>query len=134
MRLTFISVSAILSLFLLGWGLYHFKTVGGALGPSLSVLGVLMAILLTRYYKWFRQKSFKVVLLFLVPLAGGVLGGAPRMAQACSVCYGDPNSTLSKGALVGVAFLAAVITMVLVFIVLIARDWLKRAQALSIEL
>ena len=37
----------------------------------------------------------------------------PAMAQACSVCYGDPESNMSKGLAWGIAVLLGVVVTVL---------------------
>lgn len=49
------------------------------------------------------------------PLFFAAAGQAAGIQQllACSVCYGDPNSAMSKGLTMGVLFLAAVIGLVL---------------------
>ena len=43
-------------------------------------------------------------------LAAGLLSAAP--AAACAVCFGDPNSPITKSAEMGVWFLLAVIVLV----------------------
>ncbi len=50
---------------------------------------------------------------------------------ACSVCFGNPVSPLTKGALAGVFFLMAVIGVVLGAIVAIAWVWARRARNLT---
>mgnify|MGYP001604192391 CR=1 FL=1 len=47
---------------------------------------------------------------------------------ACSVCFGDPNSALSKGALAGVLFLGGTIGIVLAWIAITAWIWSRRAK------
>ena len=50
---------------------------------------------------------------------------------ACSVCFGNPDSLLSKGAVAGVFFLVAVVALVLVAIAATAFRWSRRAKALG---
>ncbi len=50
---------------------------------------------------------------------------------ACSVCFGDPASPLSKGVAAGVAFLILVISGVLAAIALTAYRWSRRARQLE---
>jgi len=54
-----------------------------------------------------------------------------RTAQACAVCFGDPNSNMARSALVGVLFLGVVILSVLVTIASMAICWYKRAKRLE---
>ncbi len=49
---------------------------------------------------------------------------------ACSVCFGDPNSSLTKGATFGVIFLLGVVVFVLSGIGIISFVWARRAQRL----
>jgi len=133
-HLFFIAVSSLLCLFLMLWGLWNFKATGSYGSLALGFVGVVGLVLLLQYLKWFRKKK---VLKELGAIAGLALSGAlawPTDAVACSVCYGDPNSSLSKGAILGVVFLLAVVVTVLTLIVFVARTWLRRAKALSIPL
>jgi hypothetical protein len=132
-HLFFISVSSLLCLFLVFWGLWDFKSSGAGLGLGLCILGVVGLVLLVQYFRWFRQKSFKVLPLALGLAAGSWMITSPSFSQACSVCYGDPNSSLSKGAIWGVWVLLAVVVTVLSLIVLQVRSWLKRAKDLSVS-
>ena len=47
---------------------------------------------------------------------------------ACSVCFGDPNSNLTKGAVAGVLLLLGVIGFVLVWIGIVIVAWSRRAK------
>lgn len=58
----------------------------------------------------------------------------PQVARACSVCFGDPNSDLAKGAVRGVAFMIGVVSFVLVGIASIAGVWIVRARRLHGEI
>ena len=50
---------------------------------------------------------------------------------ACSVCFGDPNSSLTQGAKAGVILLLAVVGIVLGGIVAVALFWAHRARMLD---
>ncbi len=56
---------------------------------------------------------------------------AGTQAVACAVCFGDPNSALSKGVVVGVLLLIAVIATVLIGIVIVGLSWLRRARQIN---
>lgn len=47
---------------------------------------------------------------------------------ACSVCFGDPNSLLSKGAFWGVVVLVAFVSSVLAAILTTSFIWSRRAR------
>ena len=53
------------------------------------------------------------------------------LVMACSVCFGNPNSSLTKGALAGVLFLLAVIVSVLGGILVTGIVWSRRARKIS---
>lgn len=53
------------------------------------------------------------------------------MPLACSVCFGDPNSYLAKGALAGVFLLLGVVVFVLAGIAVTALTWARRAKRLD---
>jgi len=68
---------------------------------------------------------------FLVTTAVAVIVcGAARHAEACAVCFGDPNSPLTKGALWGVAVMAGVIGSVLACIAGTGLYWIHRSRKL----
>ena len=50
---------------------------------------------------------------------------------ACSVCFGDPASFMSKGVVAGVVALLAVVVVVLGAIAFIAVSWSGRAKNLQ---
>ena len=53
---------------------------------------------------------------------------APRLAAACAVCFGDPDSPASRGLTVAVLFLVAVIVAVLAGVALFAVSMLRRNE------
>ena len=52
----------------------------------------------------------------------------PRLAGACAVCFGDPDSPASKGLTVAVLFLVGVIVAVLAGVALFAVSMLRRNE------
>jgi len=73
-----------------------------------------------------RSHTFNVAAL-VVP---ALLYGTPQHAHACAVCFGDPNSPLTKGALWGVAVMAGVIGSVLACIAGTGLYWIHRSRKL----
>jgi len=53
---------------------------------------------------------------------------APRLAGACTVCFGDPGAPATKGLNAAVLFLVAVIVAVLAGVALFARSMLRRSE------
>ena len=47
---------------------------------------------------------------------------------ACSVCFGDPSSNLSRGAFWGASFLAGVVSLVLASIAWTILVWSRRSH------
>ena len=52
----------------------------------------------------------------------------PRLAGACAVCFGDPDSPASRGLTVAVLFLVGVIVAVLAGVALFAVTMLRRNE------
>lgn len=69
-------------------------------------------------------------LLLLVSAVVTALGSA-RPVVACSVCFGDPDSAMAKGALMGVYVLGAVIGFVLFGVAGTAVFWVQRGRRLA---
>ena len=53
------------------------------------------------------------------------------LVLACSVCFGDPTSPLTKGATVGVLFLMGVVAFILGWIATLAFLWARRARKIG---
>lgn len=130
----FIIISGLLCLWMLFWGIYYYKTSGEWTGILFSALGAVGAVMLYRYLRWFLQKYARI----LSALAGFLLVGLSQViaspVQACSTCYGDPTSPLTKGTLAGVWFLGGVIVGVLTTIAYIGYTWHRKARSLNMEL
>ena len=54
-----------------------------------------------------------------------------RPAMACSVCYGDPNSPMTKGVEAGVLVLLAVVVTLLTLLGSLLLFWMRRAANLG---
>jgi NADH:ubiquinone oxidoreductase subunit H len=66
----------------------------------------------------------------VVGVIAAAIAFAPVAASACTVCFGDPSSSLNKGASNGIFFMLAVIGLVQIgFIALFWSFW-RRAKAL----
>ncbi len=129
----FISVSGLLALGMVFWGVYFYKTTGNYSGFFFSGLGAAGTILLYRYLRWFLEKYSRLLSLAVVSVILG-LPLWPRYLEACSTCYQDPDNPLTQGTLWGVWFLMVVIVGVLLSIIFIARGWIKRANQLKTQL
>ena len=53
-------------------------------------------------------------------------------ALACSVCYGDPDSAMAKGAKAGVLVLLGVVSVVLLWVGSLLLFWRRRAANLDL--
>ena len=64
-------------------------------------------------------------------VAGSLMMLVAAVANACPVCFGNPNSPLSKGATNGVLFLLGIIGIVQIgFVALFITFW-RRARAMK---
>lgn len=71
-------------------------------------------------------------LIFSFTLIGySFLGTTP--AYACAVCFGDPDSPMSKGALMGVIVMLGIIGSVLMGIAGTTMFWMHRANRLTFQ-
>lgn len=57
--------------------------------------------------------------------------GYASPALACAVCFGDPESPLTKGALMGVYVLVGVVSFVLAGITATGVFWIQRSRRLA---
>lgn len=72
---------------------------------------------------------FVVKGLFAATLAAVVVAAlAPQAAEACSTCFGDPESPMTKGMNTAIAFLLGVITSVLAMFAGLFVYWMRRVQ------
>jgi hypothetical protein len=71
------------------------------------------------------SSTWRIVVPTLIAIA------MPVIANACPVCFGNPNSPLSKGATNGVLFLLGIIGIVQIgFVALFITFW-RRARAVK---
>lgn len=94
-----------------------------------GVAGLAGLAALIPYYRWFQKKMGKLALAILGTLS--LYSFLERPAQACAVCFGDPNSALSKGIKAGVVLLVLVVGGVLGAILSIGITWARRAKMIS---
>ena len=72
----------------------------------------------------------RVTLRWWLPLV--VAGVAlPQSARACSVCFGDADSLMVKGAIMGAYFLVGVIGFVMLGVAGTSLFWLRRSRRLT---
>lgn len=69
--------------------------------------------------------------ILIVFMAAACLIGHAAPVQACAVCFGDPESPMAKGALMGVLTLGAIIVSVLIMVAGTSVFWLHRSIQLS---
>ena len=127
----FISISALLCLGIIFWGIWNFKTTGQWQGLGYSGIGAAGVAILVGYLKWFLKKYAKLMVVALTSIVSGMLAFQASPLLACGVCYKDPNDPLTYSTLIGVAFLAVVIVSVLCSISYIGFSWAKRARAMG---
>lgn len=125
----FITVSCLLSAFLILWGLRNFQTSGDRTDLALGLIGTLMLVLLIPYFRWFRNKMSRISQMALFVILAGACSVLPRTAFACAVCFGDPNSPMTRGLKGGIIFLIAMTGGVLGSILTIAVKWARRAKS-----
>ncbi len=68
----------------------------------------------------------------LTILAAGAVLLLADAASACSVCFGDPNSSMSKGAQAGVLVLLGVVATLLAGLASLIVFWARRAANLPL--
>ena len=73
----------------------------------------------------------KLARALLIGLAVIGFTGAP--AAACSTCFGDPESSMVKGALMGVYVLVGIVSFVLAGIAGTSLFWLHRSRLVAAE-
>ena len=66
-----------------------------------------------------------------VAALGSVVAALPSAAWACSVCFGDPESSMAKGAVAGVATLFGVVAFMLCSIAGVALFWVQRGRRMN---
>jgi hypothetical protein len=75
--------------------------------------------------------SRRLRMLLLALVVSGFVWLSPTTASACYVCFGDPDSPMTKGAVMGVYVLGGVVIMVLVGVAGTAMFWMQRGRRLA---
>ncbi len=75
-----------------------------------------------------RKRLVDVALAILVGL---VTLSSAQPALACSVCFGDPNSSMTQGVQAGMLVLLGVIGVVLTALAALMIFWMRRAARLE---
>jgi len=70
-------------------------------------------------------------LIYRLALLCAVLTLHAPQACACAVCFGDPNSPMTKAAIAGVIVLVGVTTAVLIGIAILGFKWMRRDSKLA---
>lgn len=77
--------------------------------------------------------AIRVLARRFAPLLALAALAYPSAAQACSVCFGDPESPMTKGAVAGVYVMVGFISFVLMGIAGTACFWMVRGRRLAIS-
>lgn len=111
-HIVFVVLSTITAVGFGFWEIEAFRSGGGRGDLILGILSLACGVLLMAYGQWFLKKSRKMILVL-----GAVLGSsgiASDCVWACSVCFGNPDSPIVRGARMGVIALLAVVVPVLI--------------------
>lgn len=127
-HIVFIVISTLLCAVMVAWGWNEYAASKSGLGLLLGITGLAGLGLLIPYYGWFRKKMRTLGAYAILAVALSAL--FPRTVDACSVCFGDPSSPMTKGLKVGILMLLFVIAGVLAAIGSVAFTWSRRAKAL----
>jgi len=131
-HILFIIVATLLCVLMGVWGWNDYFTSGDKIGFLLGIVGTAGLLLLIPYYTWFRKKAQtlgKAAIAFVIPCF--VFLAHPHAAHACSACFGDPSSPMTKGLKVGILTLLGVTGSVLAGIASIGITWARRAKAIE---
>lgn len=125
-HICFIILSIILTAGFGYWGIQNHSLTANATFLYLGIGSLIGSLLLVFYLFRFIQKMKKInpLPLWLI----GMILFSPRTLFACAVCFGDPNSNLSKGVIAGVLVLLGVVGSVLGGIGAVSLSWFKRAR------
>lgn len=123
----FILVSVVLALGFGFWGIRDYQASQNLLNLFLGIASLAGGGALIIYLFWFLGKMRKIhVLVFLA-----LLLSSSQVSWACSVCFGDPTSPMTKSTKLAVLFLLGVVSSVLGGIATVAIVWIRRAQKIA---
>jgi len=128
-HILFIAVSAALCLFMILWGVNGYRLSANGTSLGVGIVGVVGVLALIPYYRWFQNKFRNISLVFLLAFPLWLV--QTRTAWSCAVCFGDPDSTMTKGIKAGIILLILVVGGVLGVIATIGLSWARRAKALE---
>jgi len=90
-------------------------------------------ILLTVVRRTLAVVAIRALSRRVAPLLALVALAAPSVAQACSVCFGDPDSPMTTGAVAGVAVMVGFIGFILFGIAGTACFWMVRCRRIAMS-
>jgi len=108
-----------------GFGYWGVKNNFLYLGPGSLMGGIALVIYLFRFIQ--KMKKINPLPAFLF----SALLGSPKVLFACSVCFGDPDSTLTKSVIAGVLVLLGVVGFVLSGIATLIFVWVRRVRKMA---
>jgi len=126
-HILFVVVSTLFAIGFALWGIHEYRVGGKVESLVLAGLSLLGAIALLIYGRWFLKKLKGVG--YLVIGLGCLMESSS--ALACAVCFGDPESPMTKGAAAGTIVLGAFIGLVLLGVVGTGLFWVHRGRRLS---
>ena len=128
-HICFIILSIILTAGFGYWGIQNHNQTGNTTFLYLGIGSIIGSLVLVIYLFGFIRKMKKInpLPLWLI----GIILSSPRTLFACAVCFGDPNSNLSKGVIAGVLVLLGVVGSVLGGVGAVSFTWFKRAKHLT---
>jgi len=127
-HILFVLVCIVLALGFATWAYTEFRRTGDREFVWWACASLLAASGLMVYGRWFLHKLKGPYVVGLSTLAFGL---AADSATACSTCFGDPDSAMVKGAIMGVYVLVGVVGFVLVCIAGTGLYWIQRARRLT---
>ena len=126
-HIVFISISTVFAAGFAVWALRDYQLTGNTTNLTLGIIAAAALLPILYYAGWFWRKSKKYVALAALTVL------IPDVSFACAVCFGDPNSLMTKGALWGVGFLGIVIVAVLIVIGAVAYRWARRDSEMMLR-
>ena len=110
-HIVFIVLSTVTAVGFGFWEIEAFRAEGGTGKLIVGIVSLAAGVLLMTYGQWFLKKMRKLGLVVGATL-GSILTDHGAV-EACTVCFGDPNSPQVRGGQMGVIALLAVVTPVL---------------------
>lgn len=126
-HLVFILASIALSLLFGVWCFEEYSYSGEGVTLGMGIAALLSTFGLSFYLGWFLKKLKHVGFVGFVLFA--LASFTPTTAQACSVCIGNPDSTMVKSANAAIWFLLVVISTILVGFAGLFLYWAKKDKS-----